>query len=117
VLMSLGFSESESTAVCFLLVIPFIFFGGRSALGKGAHIDKDGDGIISDEEWAEYEEWAEAKDKADVIEASSLKSNQNQSKTEISGDYGKVGSKCSELECKGTVMYKSKFCYKHRNLK
>ena len=25
-------------------------------------------------------------------------------------------SKCSELECKGTVMYRSKFCYKHRNI-
>ena len=80
--MSLGLSESESTAVCFLLVIPFIFFGGRSALGKGAHIDKDGDGIISDEEWAEYEELAEAEDKADMIEASSLKLNQNQSRHE-----------------------------------
>ena len=36
--------------------------------------------------------------------------------TEKSGDNGKVGSKCSELGCKGTVMYKSKFCYKHRNI-
>jgi len=36
--------------------------------------------------------------------------------TEKSGDNGKVGSKCSELGCKGTVMHKSKFCYKHRNI-
>ena len=35
---------------------------------------------------------------------------------EHSDEHRKVGSKCSELECKGTVMYKSKFCYKHRNI-
>ena len=35
---------------------------------------------------------------------------------ELSDEHRKVGSKCSELECKGTVMYKSKFCYKHRNI-
>ena len=48
----------------------------------------------------------------------SLKLNQNPVKSpgELSDEHRKVGSKCSELECKGTVMYKSKFCYKHRNI-
>ena len=48
----------------------------------------------------------------------SLKLIQNPVKSpgELSDEHRKVGSKCSELECKGTVMYKSKFCYKHRNI-
>mgnify|MGYP000120795716 CR=1 FL=1 len=48
----------------------------------------------------------------------SLKLIQNPLKSpgELSDEHRKVGSKCSELECKGTVMYKSKFCYKHRNI-
>ena len=66
---------------------------------------------LTDEEWADFEK------NADVFESSSLKLNKNQSQTEMSNNYGKVGSKCTELGCKGTVMYKSKFCYKHRNLK
>ena len=52
-----------------------------------------------------------------IIEGS-LKLNQNPVKSpgELSDEHRKVGSKCSELECKSTVMYKSKFCYKHRNI-
>ena len=48
----------------------------------------------------------------------SLKLIQNPVKSpgELSDEHRKVGSKCSELECKGTVMYKSKFCYKHRKI-
>ncbi len=55
VLMSLGMSESEATSALFGLGFLLILFGGRSALGKGAHLDKDGDGVISDEEWADVD--------------------------------------------------------------
>ena len=53
-----------------------------------------------------------------IIVDGSLKLIQNPVKSpgELSDEHRKVGSKCSELECKGTVMYKSKFCYKHRNI-
>jgi Zn-finger nucleic acid-binding protein len=53
-----------------------------------------------------------------IIIDGSLKLIQNPLKSpgELSDEHRKVGSKCSELECKGTVMYKSKFCYKHRNI-
>ena len=53
-----------------------------------------------------------------IIIDGSLKLIQNPVKSpgELSDEHRKVGSKCSELECKGTVMYKSKFCYKHRNI-
>ena len=53
-----------------------------------------------------------------IIVDGSLKLIQNPLKSpgELSDEHRKVGSKCSELECKGTVMYKSKFCYKHRNI-
>ena len=53
-----------------------------------------------------------------IIIDGSLKLIQNHVKSpgELSDEHRKVGSKCSELECKGTVMYKSKFCYKHRNI-
>jgi Zn-finger nucleic acid-binding protein len=53
-----------------------------------------------------------------VIIDGSLKLIQNPVKSpgELSDEHRKVGSKCSELECKSTVMYKSKFCYKHRNI-
>ena len=56
--------------------------------------------------------------KLDMIIDGSLKLIQNPVKSpgELSDEHRKVGSKCSELECKGTVMYKSKFCYKHRNI-
>jgi Zn-finger nucleic acid-binding protein len=56
--------------------------------------------------------------KLDMIIEGSLKLIQNPLKSpgELSDEHRKVGSKCSELECKGTVMYKSKFCYKHRNI-
>ena len=56
--------------------------------------------------------------KLDRIIDGSLKLIQNPVKSpgELSDEHRKVGSKCSELECKGTVMYKSKFCYKHRNI-
>ncbi len=56
--------------------------------------------------------------KLDMIIDGSLKLIQNPLKSpgELSDEHRKVGSKCSELECKGTVMYKSKFCYKHRNI-
>ena len=60
--------------------------------------------------------------KLDMIIEGSLKLIQNPLKSpgelsdEHSDEHRKVGSKCSELECKGTVMYKSKFCYKHRNI-
>ena len=56
--------------------------------------------------------------KLDLIIDGSLKLIQNPVKSpgELSDEHRKVGSKCSELECKGTVMYKSKFCYKHRNI-
>ena len=56
--------------------------------------------------------------KLDMIIDGSLKLIQNPVKSpgELSNEHRKVGSKCSELECKGTVMYKSKFCYKHRNI-
>jgi len=56
--------------------------------------------------------------KLDMIIDGSLKLIQNSVKSpgELSDEHIKVGSKCSELECKGTVMYKSKFCYKHRNI-
>jgi Zn-finger nucleic acid-binding protein len=60
--------------------------------------------------------------KLDMIIDGSLKLIQNPVKSpgelsdEHSDEHRKVGSKCSELECKGTVMYKSKFCYKHRNI-
>ena len=54
----------------------------------------------------------------EIIIDGSLKLIQNPLKSpgELSDEHRKVGSKCSELECKGTVMYKSKFCYKHRNI-
>ena len=53
-----------------------------------------------------------------IIIDGSLKLIQNPLKSpgELSDEHRKVGSKCSELECKSTVMYKSKFCYKHRNI-
>jgi Zn-finger nucleic acid-binding protein/nitrate reductase NapE component len=53
-----------------------------------------------------------------IIVDGSLKLIQNPVKSpgELSDEHRKVGSKCSELECKGTVMYKSKFCYKHRKI-
>jgi hypothetical protein len=53
-----------------------------------------------------------------IIIDGSLKLIQNPVKSpgELSDEHRKVGSKCSELECKSTVMYKSKFCYKHRNI-
>ena len=53
-----------------------------------------------------------------IIIDGSLKLIQNPLKSpgELSDEHRKVGSKCSELECKGTVMYKSKFCYKHRKI-
>jgi Zn-finger nucleic acid-binding protein len=53
-----------------------------------------------------------------IIIDGSLKLIQNPVKSpgELSDEHRKVGSKCSELECKGTVMYKSKFCYKHRKI-
>ena len=53
-----------------------------------------------------------------IIVDGSLKLIQNPVKSpgELSDEHRKVGSKCSELECKSTVMYKSKFCYKHRNI-
>jgi Zn-finger nucleic acid-binding protein len=56
--------------------------------------------------------------KLDMIIDGSLKLIQNpvKSPSELSDEHRKVGSKCSELGCKGTVMYKSKFCYKHRNI-
>jgi len=56
--------------------------------------------------------------KLDMIIDGSLKLIQNPVKSpgELSDEHRKVGSKCSELECKGTVMYKSKFCYKHRKI-
>jgi Zn-finger nucleic acid-binding protein len=56
--------------------------------------------------------------KLDMIIDGSLKLIQNPVKSpgELSDEHRKVGSKCSELECKSTVMYKSKFCYKHRNI-
>ena len=56
--------------------------------------------------------------KLDMIIDGSLKLIQNPLKSpgELSDEHRKVGSKCSELECKGTVMYKSKFCYKHRKI-
>ena len=56
--------------------------------------------------------------KLDMIIDGSLKLIQNSVKSpgELSDEHRKVGSKCSELECKGTVMYKSKFCYKHRKI-
>ena len=56
--------------------------------------------------------------KLDMIIEGSLKLIQNPLKSpgELSDEHRKVGSKCSELECKSTVMYKSKFCYKHRNI-
>jgi len=60
----------------------------------------------------------EVSGKSDMIIDGSLKLIQNpvESHGELSDEHRKVGSKCSELECKGTVMYKSKFCYKHRNI-
>ena len=98
-----------SLGLVFVVVVP------KSKEERGGYskstVDIDGDGSISDEEWADFEK------NADVFESSSLKLNKNQSQTEMSNNYGKVGSKCTELGCKGTVMYKSKFCYKHRNLK
>ena len=56
--------------------------------------------------------------KLDMIIDGSLKLIQNPLKSpgELSDEHRKVGSKCSELECKGTVMYKSKFCYIHRKI-
>ena len=56
--------------------------------------------------------------KLDMIIDGSLKLIQNPVKSpgELSDEHRKVGSKCSELECKSTVMYKSKFCYKHRKI-
>jgi Zn-finger nucleic acid-binding protein len=56
--------------------------------------------------------------KLDMIIDGSLKLIQNPVKSpgELSDEHRKVGSECSELECKSTVMYKSKFCYKHRNI-
>ena len=53
-----------------------------------------------------------------IIIDGSLKLIQNPVKSpgELSDEHRKVGSKCSELECKSTVMYKSKFCYKHRKI-
>ena len=53
-----------------------------------------------------------------IIVDGSLKLIQNPVKSpgELSDEHRKVGSKCSELECKSTVMYKSKFCYKHRKI-
>jgi len=103
---------------CCLLVsfgLVVVVVGMKSKEERGGYskstVDIDGDGSISDEEWADFEK------NADVFESSSLKLNKNQSQTEMSNNYGKVGSECTELGCKGTVMYKSKFCYKHRNLK
>ena len=99
---------------CCLLVsfgLVVVVVGMKSKEERGGYskstVDIDGDGSISDD----FEK------NADVFESSSLKLNKNQSQTEMSNNYGKVGSKCTELGCKGTVMYKSKFCYKHRNLK
>ena len=48
-----GMSESEATTFCFIIIIPFTFFGGRSMLSKETHLNTDGDGMISDEEWAD----------------------------------------------------------------
>ncbi|MDC0155611.1 hypothetical protein OAJ13_00940 [Euryarchaeota archaeon] len=108
----------EGGVECCLLVsfgLVVVVVGMNSKEERGGYskstVDIDGDGSISDEEWADFEK------NADVFESSSLKLNKNQSQTEMSNNYGKVGSKCTELGCKGTVMYKSKFCYKHRNLK
>ncbi|MDC0502569.1 hypothetical protein OAO41_06515 [Euryarchaeota archaeon] len=108
----------EGGVECCLLVsfgLVVVVVGMNSKEERGGYskstVDIDGDGSISDEEWADFEK------NADVFEPSSLKLNKNQSQTEMSNNYGKVGSKCTELDCKGTVMYKSKFCYKHRNLK
>ncbi len=108
----------EGGVECCLLVsfgLVFVVVVPKSKKERGGYskstVDIDGDGSISDEEWADFEK------NTDVFESSSLKLNKNQSQTEMSNNYGKVGSKCTELGCKGTVMYKSKFCYKHRNLK
>ncbi len=96
----------EGGVECCLLVslgLVFVVFVPKSKEERGGYskstVDIDGDGSISDEEWADFEKEA-------VYESQKKWAHR-----------AKVGSKCTELGCKGKVMYKSKFCYKHRNLK
>ena len=58
ILVSAGMSESEAeftviiTAVIFLIITLIRLLMRRKALGKAVELDTDGDGRISEEEWA-----------------------------------------------------------------
>jgi hypothetical protein len=52
-----GSDEDTATSIVFLIIMIFFIVGLKSASkrGKGAHLDTDGDGKISDIEWADLD--------------------------------------------------------------
>ena len=51
-----GMSEDSATFSCILVIVVFLLLGSKaSKLGKRVNLDKDGDGEISDKEWADLD--------------------------------------------------------------
>ncbi len=51
-----GMSEDSATFSCILVIVIFLLLGSKaSKLGKRVNLDKDGDGEISDKEWADLD--------------------------------------------------------------
>ena len=51
-----GMSEDSATFSCIFIIVVFLLLGSKaSKLGKRVNLDKDGDGEISDKEWADLD--------------------------------------------------------------